>query len=363
MLQSTDRRNFLQSLASVSLCAFSFGCERVPEAVGPIAELPSTLPHLDSIRVYPAANYQHILVHVRQAHESNYDELVRLSPASLSSQTLLSQTSIRNGIGALLKILPGHAIYVEGLHQGDVSTMRFAVNGFRDVVREQERFKRRIDQAHRFFQSPGARDESELEKLRIVERGAAKFDDLIKQTIGQFDRTSISHSTAIQIAANYNLVPESPNTEPVERFLERFSQPYTELEQLNKRAIALEVRARSIMGSNLTELALSPAERESLQKLRAELYEASKERVKVVAKIERQLSSEEDNIFTLREEAVVSLIAARPFAQPFPDTSLVLFGARHDFRDEVRAHNRRNPDNAIALVVVTPKGLEGDAER
>jgi hypothetical protein len=100
-----------------------------------------------------------------------------------------------------------------------------------------------------------------------------------------------------------------------------------------------------------------------LGKLQVEMEAAVEKRTVLASQIQRQLTSEESNIFALREEAIVSLIASRPLVAAGMDTSLVLFGAKHDFLPEVQAHNAKHRDNAIALVVVTPEGLEKIPER
>ncbi len=357
MSLATDRRHFMQTLAVVSLCGFSLGCRESQAVEEHFKDIPPTLPHLESIRVYPVANCKHVLVHVRQSHESNHDEVVYLARGSVSQRTVACQRSIRAGIGEVLAKLPCHAIYVEGLKGDDVSTMRSSVNGFRDIIREQERFKARIQEAKRRYQSPGTRSDNELQKIAAIEQEVARFDAVIAQTVTQLDRTSISHSTAIQIAATHNLVPETPNTEPVERFLEKFSAPYERLEELNHRVFAMSQRAKAIADAHAEDTDPPTAVLEEMRQLEARLHAAVEEKTRLVSEIQRQLKNEQDGIFSLREDAIVALIAARPLASPNLDSSLVLFGAQHDLLPEIKAHNMKHPENTIALVVVTPVGL------
>ena len=363
MVPVTDRRHFIQSLMGASLAGFSFGCREAQEVGGPLQALPTSLPHLNSIHVYPVADCKHVLVHLRQSHESNHDEVLHLARVSVSRQTVESQIALRRGISEFVGRLPCHAIYVEGLQRYDVGIMRDSVNGFRDITTEQERFKRRVREARQRYQSPGGGSESELGKISAVEAEIERFDVLIRETVRQLDQQSISHSTAIQIAAAHNLTPESPNTEVVERFLNKFSEPYEKLEALNKRVTEITKRARAIADQYSTHPSPPEGVVRELGKLQVEMEAAVEKRTVLASQIQRQLTSEESNIFALREEAIVSLVAARPLVASGMDTSLVLFGAKHDFLPEVQAHNAKHRDNAIALVVVTPEGLEKIPER
>jgi hypothetical protein len=90
---------------------------------------------------------------------------------------------------------------------------------------------------------------------------------------------------------------------------------------------------------------------------------AIERRVVLASQIKGQLKSEESSIFALREESIVALISARPSTSSGPESSLVLFGAKHDFLPEVQAHNAKHRDNAIGLVVITPAGLGKIPER
>lgn len=359
-----DRRHFIQTLAGATFGARTLRAGDLERSLGEPQGLPRSLPHFESIQVYPVRNCKHILVHIRQSHESNHDQVMRLARGTVSERTARCQTSIRKGIGRFLEALPCNAIYVEGLRRSDVEMMRGSVSGFRDVTREQERFRAKIVEAKRIFQSPGARSESELEKVRSLEASVARFDVVIDNTVKVLDQESISHSTAIQVAAAHNLIAESPNTPPVERFLERFAQPYDELQALNKRVLEKQRRAGKIVEMFFKDpTASSASAQKELLEIQAELESAVTTKMSLAERITRQLESEERNIFTLREEAVVSLIAARPIGLNRIDCSLVLFGAKHDFLPEVEAYNARYRDNGIALVVVTPFGLEGAPEK
>jgi hypothetical protein len=357
MSLASDRRHFIQILAGASLCGLSFGCRESLEEKGPLQGIPAELPHLESIQVHPARDCKHVLVHIRQSHESNHDQVVHLAGEALSERTLACQSSIRAGIGEFLAKVPCHAIYIEGLQRQDVAMMRSSVNGFRDISREQETLKIRVREARRRYQSPGTRSEDDLRKVAAIEQEIARFDLLIAQTVKQLDQTSISHSTAIQLAAAHNLVPETPNTESVERFLQRFSAPYDRLEELNRQVVEMRQRAQVIADAHIADTVPPAAALEELRRLEARLQGAVEEKVALVTAIQRQFKTEERNIFALREEALVSLIAARPVAAPQVDSSLVLFGAQHDLLPEIEAHNAKHPHNAIALVVITPVGL------
>lgn len=357
------RRQFMQTLAGASLSALSVVAREPLEDLDTFKRIPSSLPHLDSIRVYPVTNSQHILVHVRQSHESNQYEVLFGGRGAVSRRTVECQTAIRSGIGKFLQTLPCDALYIEGLKLAEVEIMRSSVNGFRDVTQEQERVQRRAQKAKLAYESKNLSSPTTLEVVKSLEASVARFDTVIKNTITTLDRESISHSTAIQLAAAHNLAPESPNTPSVERFLERFSRPYDQLAALNSRVAGMERRASEISIAYLKGATDSVEAREELRKLQVELESAIETKRTLTAEIERQFRSEQDNIFTAREEAIISLIAARPRSLTRIDTSLILLGAKHDLLPEVTAHNAKYRDNKISLVVVTPAGLADTPER
>ena len=60
---------------------------------------------------------------------------------------------------------------------------------------------------------------------------------------------------------------------------------------------------------------------------------------------------EDDTIFNQRENHVMRLVSEEPY-------SVTLFGANHNFRDNVENWNKQNPDNKFSLIVVTPNSLK-----
>jgi len=344
----------------MSLASVAFGCKRESLAVpvpDTLAEIPASLPRIQSIERYPVANAKRVLIHVRQIHESSIEAVIHSKEENATAEALACHRSIREGLSALLAAYPCDALYLEGLHQADVLSRREGVAKFRDLLYAVSRARSKIDSA---ATNVNAQETSSDATTPIARE---RVQSLLEETISRLDRNSVSHSTATQLAARFNLFLESPNSQEVEVFLAEISKPVDELDTLNSVAARIQERARGLAAQYSQLESVPTAVVEEMQSYATWMEEAAKRKTALQAEIGETLRTRRDVIYQKRDEALVELVSRRPENARGQDRALALWGAAHDLKPAVAAHNARHPENAIALVVITPQEVHEHAQR
>ena len=319
--------------------------------VDPLSDIPKSLPGIFSIERYPVANASKVLIHVRQIHESSIASVLRWRQDNASPEAIACHHSIREGMSALLSVYPCDALYLEGLHQSDVQIRREGVALFRDLIDGETSIRSNLMSRSATERRLLVRGLSEGKKTPV---SLDEFQSLVQKTESRLDEQSISHSTAIQLAARFNLSIESPNSSQVEAFLEKLSKPIDELDALNAEVASIDARARAMVLKYSGQSSVSTGVLEQINSFTASMEKAAQKKAQLSAEIEHLLKSQQNSVYELRDEALVSLVAQRPPKVAGVERVLALWGAAHDLRPVVVAHNAAHRDNTIALVVITP---------
>jgi hypothetical protein len=351
---AVDRRSFLGTCTG-GLAAFAFGCRRespVVQGADPLQDIPKKLPGIHSIESYPVSNASKVLIHVRQIHESSIEAIIRSTEQNASPDAIACHQSIRRGVSALLSVYPCDALYLEGLHQADVHIRRRGVALFRELLQGEATIRSNLTSLSAAERELVARQISEGEKAPV---SLDDFQGLVKNTESKLDRQSVSHSTATQLAARFGLTIESPNSPEVEAFFDKVGKPIGELEALNAAVEEMGAKARALLQRYGGEQDSVPAAVvDELYFYTESMEKATQKKTLLAVEITQFLKSQQSSVYQLRDEALVSLVSQRPPKEGKIDRVLALWGAAHDLRPVIAAHNAAHPDNQIALVVITP---------
>jgi hypothetical protein len=318
----------------------------------PLKDIPKTLPGIHSIESYPVTNASKVLIHVRQIHESSIGAVVRWKEQNASPAAVACHQSIRQGVSALLSAYPCDALYLEGLHQADVHIRRQGVALFRELLQGEATIKSNLMSLSASEKELVARQISEGEKSPV---SLDDFQSLVRNTESKLDRQSVSHSTATQLAARFGLTIESPNSPEVEVFLDQLRKPIDELDALNAAVGEINAKAQALFqryGGG--QESVPTAVVDELNFYTESMERSAQKKTRLALEIDQLLKSQQSSVFQLRDEALVSLVSRRPATAGKVDRVLALWGAAHDLRPVVAAHNAAHPDNQIALVVITP---------
>lgn len=349
-----DRRHFLGACAG-GLSALAFGCRReslVAEGADPLQDIPSTLPSIHSIERYPVTNASKVLIHIRQIHESSIEAVFRSADENASPEAIACHHSIRQGVLSLLSVYPCDALYLEGLHQADVHIRRRGVALFRNLLQGETTIRSNLLALSASERDLVARQMSEGAKTPV---SLDDFQSIVQNTEAKLDRQSVSHSTATQLAARFGLTVESPNSPEVEAFLDKIRKPVDELDALNVGVREMDARARALVERHAgKEDSVPDAVVDELSLYTAAMERAVQRKTKLAAEVDQLLRSGQNSVFQLRDETLISLVSRRPSKVERVERVLALWGAAHDLRPVVVAHNAAHPDSRIALVVITP---------
>lgn len=361
MSPALDRRSFI-GMCGAALAGASFGAgpSFARAELEQISGFPSMLRGASSVERYPVEGAKQVLVHVRQAHENPIFQALTQGQSNASPRAVACHENIRALLHDLEAQCPCRSMFVEGVARDGIAETREGVRQLSEMLRINDRARHQVDAFRANLR--GKQPTSEQAGLLQAMGQAVAAEDLrYAQLCANLDAQSLSLSSAYQVAANYNIEILSPDTPETEKFLKEYFRPVEQLSALNQKVADAKAEASKLIqaveasGTRKPEEMLAVSQKiESLSKM---ILAASEEKKQLVQRVERSQQGADAKIFDLREDAVLSLMKERPIAGDKPEPILVLFGAAHDFRDNVARFNKQNPARPISLIVVTPQGL------